>query len=248
MHLGCALLIVVHFFGAVCFLCPVGLWCCVCVLVITFGLFSQWNWLVRGGRGTWFVLWCFSRPVVALFGVVCPGFLLRGLIRPLFGRPKVSNPNNLQHNLSSTESHMTQPFTPHRLPQFTRRCKHRQTRTLNQLRHKWSETQRSPKSGKYTATPKSSTNNPLNNPQNKLKATTTHQQTQTTQYSTNRQTSKPVTHPKPFNNTLKCTRATSKQRTITPEQPKLRNGLELPAPPQQAAPERLRTPKRQTHP
>ena len=167
--------------------------------------------------------------------------LLRGLIRPLFGHPKVTNPNNLLHNLSSTESHMTQPFTPHRRPQLTRRCKHRQARTLNQLRHTLSKHKRSPKSGKYTATPKSSTNNHLNNPQNKLKATTTHQQTQTTQYTTNRQTSKPVTHPKPFNNTLKCTRATSKQLTITPVK-----WTRIACPPSKHAPERLRIPKRHT--
>ena len=103
MHLVCSLLIVVHFFGAVFFCCPAGLWCYACVLVITFGLFSQWNCWFAGGGGTWFVSWCFNRAVVVLLGVVFPGLLLRGLIRPLFGCPKATNPNNLQHILSSTE-------------------------------------------------------------------------------------------------------------------------------------------------
>ena len=134
------LLIVVHFWGAVFFLGGVGgLWCYFCVVVIASGLFSQWIcWCFGGEHGLFYGVfvvewWCclvfFSRCAAAWFDQTC-----------VWG-PKATKPNNLQHNLSSTENHMTQPFTPHRLPQFTRRCKHRQTRTLNQLRHKSSETQ-----------------------------------------------------------------------------------------------------------
>ena len=74
-----------------------GGWVCGVTFVLWLSrLGSSPNGFVGGLGGTWFVLRRFCRRVVVLFGVFLPGVLLRGLIRPLIGRPKVPEPQNRQ--------------------------------------------------------------------------------------------------------------------------------------------------------